>query len=281
MIDIDGFRQYLYEEEMSRNTTVAYLHAVELYAAKYDEITKGNLIEYKQEQLARYKPSTVNIRIAALMSYCRYARINARLKTIKLPSKTYIENVITQEQLDTLIRCLDEDGKRCWSVNVLLLAKTGMRISEAMRVKKSDIEAGQITMHTKGHMRTIYFPQSLVEDIWEDLADLSLSDQVIRCCGAGKRKQGKTVPVKSAEGFRNNLNRLGIKYGLPKEVVHPHAFRHYFALEFLKENPDIALLSDILGHRSIDMTRIYLRRSQEQLKDAVDKAVNWQNRKLL
>lgn len=275
MIDIDGFRQYLYEEEMSRNTTVAYLHAVELYAAKYDEITKGNLIEYKQEQLARYKPSTVNIRIAALMSYCRYARINARLKTIKLPSKTYIENVITQEQLDTLIRCLDEDGKRCWSVNVLLLAKTGMRISEAMRVKKSDIEAGQITMHTKGHMRTIYFPQSLVEDIWEDLADLSLSDQVIRCCGAGKRKQGKTVPVKSAEGFRNNLNRLGIKYGLPKEVVHPHAFRHYFALEFLKENPDIALLSDILGHRSIDMTRIYLRRSQEQLKDAVDKAVNW------
>ena len=275
MIDSDGFRQYLYEEEMSRNTTVAYMHAVELYAAKYDEITKGNLIEYKQEQLARYKPSTVNIRIAALMSYCRYARINARLKTIKLPSKTYIENVITQEQLDTLIRCLDEDGKRCWSVNVLLLAKTGMRISEAMRVKKSDIEVGQITMHTKGHMRTIYFPQSLVEDIWEDLADLSLSDQVIRCCGAGKRKQGKTVPVKSAEGFRNNLNRLGIKYGLPKEVVHPHAFRHYFALEFLKENPDIALLSDILGHRSIDMTRIYLRRSQEQLKDAVDKAVNW------
>lgn len=275
MIDIDGFRQYLYEEEMSRNTTVAYLHAVELYAAKYDEITKGNLIEYKQEQLARYKPSTVNIRIAALMSYCRYAKINAKLKTIKLPSKTYIENVITQEQLDTLIRCLDEDGKRCWSVNVLLLAKTGMRISEAMRVKKSDIEAGQITMHTKGHMRTIYFPASLVEDIWQDLADLSLSDQVIRCCGAGKRKQGKTVPVKSAEGFRNNLNRLGIKYGLPKEVVHPHAFRHYFALEFLKENPDIALLSDILGHRSIDMTRIYLRRSQEQLKDAVDKAVNW------
>ena len=141
MIDIDGFRQYLYEEEMSRNTTVAYLHAVELYAAKYDEITKGNLIEYKQEQLARYKPSTVNIRIAALMSYCRYAKINARLKTIKLPSKTYIENVITQEQLDTLIRCLEAAGKRCWVVNVRLLSMTGMRISEALRVKKSDIEA--------------------------------------------------------------------------------------------------------------------------------------------
>lgn len=71
------------------------------------------------------------------------------------------------------------------------------------------------------------------------------------------------------------MNRIGVKYGLPKEVLHPHAFRHYFALEFLKNNGDIALLSDVLGHRSIDMTRIYLRRSQEQLKDAVDRAVKW------
>lgn len=272
MIDIDGFRQFLYEEEMSKNTAVSYLHAVELYAKKYNDITKGNLIEYKQEQLARFKPSTVNLRIAGMMCYCRYAKIPARLKTVKTPNKTNVENVITQEQLDYLLKRLDQDGKRCWIVNVLLLAKTGMRISEAMRVKKSDIEHGQITMHTKDHMRTIYFPASLVEDIWEDLAELSLSDQVIR----GNRYQYKQpVPISSSAGFRNSLNRIGVRYGIPKEVLHPHSFRHYFALEFLKENPDIALLADILGHRSIDMTRIYLKRSQEQLKDAVDKAVKW------
>ena len=275
MIDVDGFRQYLYEEEMSRNTVVSYVKSVTLYAEKFDEITKGNLIEFKQEQLAKFKPSTVNLRIAALMSYCRYAKIPAKLKPIKMPSKNYVENVITQEQIDMLIRCLEAAGKRCWVVNVRLLSMTGMRISEALRVKKSDIEAGQITMHTKGHMRTIYFPASLVEDISEDIADLSLSDQVIRCCGPGKRRQYKTVPIKSSAGFRNSLNKLGQRYGIPKEVLHPHSFRHFFALEFLKENPDIALLSDILGHRSIDMTRIYLRRSQEQLKDAVDKTVNW------
>ena len=274
MIDIDGFRQFLYEEEMSKNTVISYLHSVELYAAKYDEITKGNLIEYKQEQLAKYKPSTVNLRIAGMMCYCRYVKDSTRLKTIKMPTRTNVENVITQEQLDTLIRCLDEDGKRCWIVNVLLLAKTGMRISEAMRIKKSDIEAGYVEMHTKGHMRTIYFPKSLVEDIWEDISNLSLSDQVVRCCGPG-RKSRKTSPIRSTAGFRNSLNRIGVKYGLPKEVLHPHAFRHYFALEFLKNNGDIALLSDVLGHRSIDMTRIYLRRSQEQLKDAVDRAVKW------
>lgn len=272
MIDIDGFRQYMYEEEMSRNTVISYLKAVTLYAEQFDEITKGNLIEYKQEQLAKHKPSTVNLRIAGLMCYCRYAKISAHLKPVKMPPKTTAENVITQEQLDQLVRCLDADHKRCWIVNVLLLAKTGMRISEALRVKKSDIEAGQITMHTKGHMRTVFFPASLVEDISEDIADLSLSDQVIR----GNRYQTqKPLPISSPASFRNSLNRLGVRYGIPKEVLHPHSFRHYFALEFLKENPDIALLADILGHRSIDMTRIYLRRSKEQLKDAVNKAVKW------
>ena len=272
MIDIDGFRQYLYEEEMSRNTVISYIKAVTLYAEKHDEITKGNLIEYKQEQLAKYKPSTVNLRIAGMMCYCRFAKIAEHLKPVKMPPKMTAENVITQEQLDQLIGCLDADHKRCWIVNVLLLAKTGMRISEALRVKKSDIEAGQVQMHTKGHMRTIYFPASLVEAISEDIADLSLSDQVIR----GNRHQThKPLPISSPASFRNSLNRLGVRYGIPKEVLHPHSFRHYFALEFLKENPDIALLADILGHRSIDMTRIYLRRSKEQLKDAVNKAVKW------
>ena len=111
-----------------------------------------------------------------------------------------------------------------------------------------------------------------LDDISEDIADLSLSDQVIR----GNRHQTqKPLPISSPASFRNSLNRLGVRYGIPKEVLHPHSFRHYFALEFLKENPDIALLADILGHRSIDMTRIYLRRSKEQLKDAVNKVVKW------
>ena len=275
MLDLDGFRQFLYEDEMARNTVISYLQAVRLFADRFDEITKGNLIEWKQEQLSRYKPTTVNLRIAGLMCYCRYAKIPVRLKTVKMPNKTCVENVITQEQLDTLLHRLDQDGRRCWVVNILLLTKTGMRISEALRVRKSDIEHGQITMHTKDHMRTIYFPASLIEHIWEDIADLSLSDQVIRCFGPGKRHQDKTLPIRSTAGFRNDLNRLGVMYGIPKEVLHPHSFRHYFALEFLKENRDIALLADILGHRSIDMTRIYLRRSPEQLRDAVDKAVKW------
>ena len=270
MIDIDGFRQYLYEEEMAQNTILSYLRSLQVYAEQYDDIDKGKLIEWKQEQLQRFKPTTVNLRIAGLMRYCRFKKIPMTLKSVQLPNKTTAENIITQEQLDTLLSGLAEDQNRCWRVNVLLLAKTGMRISEALRIKKSDVEHGSVILHTKGHMREIFFPDSLVDEIWEDIDDLTLSDQVVRgrWCNSSK-----LYPIHSAAGFRNSLKLYGTRYGLPKEVLHPHSFRHYFAMEFLKECPDIALLADILGHRSIDTTRIYLKRSREQLKSAVNEAI--------
>jgi site-specific recombinase XerD len=65
------------------------------------------------------------------------------------------------------------------------------------------------------------------------------------------------------------------KYDIPQEVMHPHAFRHFFAIEFLKRNNNIALLADLLGHGSVNVTQIYLRQSQEQQKKEIDEAVDW------
>lgn len=266
MIDIEGFRQYLCEEELSTNTIQSYLYALRTYAKKYPEISKSNLIAFKQEQLLRYQPATVNLRIAALIAYCRYAKIPMRLKSVRLPNRTSVENVITSEQIDTLLRGLARDGDRCWYVNILLLSKTGMRISEACRVTKNDLLAGSVTLYTKGHLRTIFFPRKLLGEVLPDIAALSAGDRIVR----GHR--GRPI---CSETVRSGLTRLAERYGIPKQVMHPHSFRHYYAIEFLKRRNDIALLSDLLGHCSVDMTRIYLRQSQESQRDAVDQIVNW------
>lgn len=271
MLDLDGFRHFLYEEEMSKNTVTNYCNALKLYGQKYGEITKGNLIEWKQEQLARYKPATVNARIAALLSYCKFQRIPMHLKTVKMPRRTFADNVISREQLDTLLKGLDNDNARCWIVNIKLLAATGMRISEAVRVTKRDIENGSVTMHTKDHMRTIYFPEALTESIRRDISYLKPGDQIIR----GRRNNRPSPSAITAGGFREGLKNLAKKYGIPKEVMHPHSFRHFFAIEFLRRKNDLALLADLLGHSSIDMTRIYLQQSQKEQKDAVNEAVDW------
>ncbi len=266
MIDIDGFRQYLNEEEMSPNTVNAYIRALQQYAAQHGDITKANLITYKQEQLMKHKPATVNVRISAMLAYCRFAKIPMRLKSVKLPMQTSIDNVITPEQLDTLLRGLALDHNRCWIVNIRLLAGTGMRISEALRITKRDLMRGSVTIRTKDHMRTIYFPRSLIGGILGDIASLSANDLVFR------NAYGKPI---TQSGFNASLHWYAEKYGIPKEVMHAHSFRHFYAIEFLKRRNDIALLADLLGHKSINITQIYLRQSQEQQRDAVDTVVDW------
>ena len=77
------------------------------------------------------------------------------------------------------------------------------------------------------------------------------------------------------ESVNAMLKKFSEKYDIPKEVMHAHAFRHFFAIEFLKRNSNIALLADVLGHGSVNVTQLYLRQSQQQQKEAIDEAVNW------
>lgn len=267
MIDIAGFRNYLFEEELSQNTIKVYLTGLRQYSEQWDEITKPNLIAFKQSLIQKgLKPKTVNNRITAVLQYCKFKEIPMRVKQIKEQRKTYIDNVITSEQVERLLKGLKADGNIVWYFNILLLSKTGMRISEARRVTKKDILKGSVTMPTKAHMRTIYFPKSLVDEMQEYLSAFGDDELVLRTI----RSKGV-----SKEAVNNRLKIFAEKYDIPREVMHAHSFRHFFAIEFLKRKNDIALLADILGHGSVNVTQIYLRQSQEQQKDAVDKAVNW------
>jgi len=266
MLDIAGFHNYLVEEELSSNTIDSYMYGIKLYEKMFGEITKQNVIGFKSWLNERFKPKTVNIRLSAIRKYCEYKEIVLKIKEVKEPKKTHIDNIISDEQVKKLCEGLRTDGDERRLVWVLMLSKTGMRISEALKVKKKDVLSGSVAMHTKAHMREIYFPKSLIDEIGPFLEKLSDDDYVI-CT-----KQGKQTTSRTVSEF---LRRSAYKYGIPVEVMHPHAFRHYFAMEFIKRKNDIALLADLLGHGSVNVTQIYLRQSQEQQKAVVDSVVNW------
>ena len=266
MIDIEGFRNYLYEEELSKNTIEAYITGAKAYAKMFDEVTKPNMIEFKRNLSERVKPKTVNLRIRAMVAYCEYIGLPMTIKTIKEPKKTHIENVITVEQYERLMNGIKSEGKEYQYFNILLLAKTGMRISEALRVTKKDIQNGKVTMATKAHVRTIYFPKSLQDEMRDYLTNFGDDDRVMI------NRSGKPI---TSRGVAESLRRFAKRYDIPTENAHPHAFRHFFAIEFLKRNNNIALLADLLGHGSVNVTQIYLRQSQEEQERAIDKAVDW------
>lgn len=76
-------------------------------------------------------------------------------------------------------------------------------------------------------------------------------------------------------GINSMLKTFARAYGLNEQVMHPHAFRHLYAQNFLKHCPDIALLADLLGHDSIETTRIYLKKSGPQQRELINKIVTW------
>lgn len=78
----------------------------------------------------------------------------------------------------------------------------------------------------------------------------------------------------TTRGVASAIKRC-VKYGIREEVLHPHSFRHLYAIQFLKNNNNIALLADLMGHENISTTSIYLRLSSEEQKEQFNKAMNW------
>ena len=79
----------------------------------------------------------------------------------------------------------------------------------------------------------------------------------------------------TTRGISQQLKNYAVKYGLNEKVVYPHSFRHRYAKNFLEKFNDIALLADLMGHESIETTRIYLRRSSIEQQEIVDKVITW------
>ena len=79
----------------------------------------------------------------------------------------------------------------------------------------------------------------------------------------------------TTRGISQQLKNYAVKYGLNEKVVYPHSFRHRYAKNFLEKFNDIALLADLMGHESIETTRIYLRRSSMEQQEIVDKVITW------
>lgn len=264
--DLRGFENWLYEEELSANTIDGYMRGVKIFFRRYKELNKENLIDFKKWLSETHKPKTVNNRLTAVMKYSIYKGDDLKVKHVKEQKKSYIDNVITPEQVTRLLEGLKRDGKARMYYYVILLSKTGMRISEALSIRKKDILKGEVTIPAKAHMRTIYFPKKLQEEITPLLNELDDDDVVMQ------NIYGEPL---TSRGFAELLIRYGTKYGIPRNVLHAHAFRHYFAIQFAKRNTNMALLADLLGHGSVNVTQIYLRMSQEEQRAALDKAVDW------
>lgn len=264
-----SFKEYLINEERSPSTIRSYCYAVDLFFRKYGKLTKENLIRFKKEQVDTLAPKTAANRVTALNCYCSFAgRYDCRVKTVRIQNSPTVENVITADQLDQLAAGLAGDGNLKGYWTVIYLAKTGARISEFVRLDKKCLDTGVCEMWTKGKIRRIRVPDMLIRESREYFETVP-GDLLF------PNRWGSQMTTR---GAAKNLARWAKKYGIPREVAHPHSFRHMYAIEFLKRNKDITLLKDLLGHESIDTTAIYLRLSEEQQREEFNRTMELESR---
>lgn len=266
---IETFESLLVQSNMAKNTVTAYLYAVKEYNKRHKELNKRNLLIYKTYLIESYKPKTVNLRIQAINKYLEYmGKQKLRLKSVKVQQRSYLENVITNADYIFLKKKLKKENNLLWYFVVRFLAATGARVSELIQLKIEHIYLGYYDIYTKGgKIRRIYIPKVLKN---ETIKWIEEHDRVSGYLFLNR--YGERITTR---GIAQQLKNYALKYGLNEKVVYPHSFRHRFAKNFLEKFNDISLLADLMGHESIETTRIYLRRSSSEQQAIIDKIITW------
>jgi len=266
---VTKYQKFLEKNDLSNNTIRSYVWTINHFHTKYEKIDKENLLAYKGFLIEQFKPQTVNLRLQALNKFLEYeGKERLKLKFVKVQQKNFLENVVSNADYIFLKTKLKNDGYTDWYFVVWFLTATGARISELLQFKAEHIEIGYLDMYTKGgKVRRLYIPKNLRDEACKWLKNKDITSGYIF-----RNRFGKRI---TARGISQQLKHFAKKYGLNTKMIYPHSFRHRFAKNFLDKFNDIALLADLMGHESIETTRIYLRRTASEQQSIVDKIVTW------
>jgi len=269
MIEKEKFERHLRGTNLSENTISSYLFAIKQYNEQYSEITKKNLRQYKVWLIESYKPKTVNLRLRAINCYLESInKEKLKLPFVRVQQKAFLENVISEADYEYFKNSLKKDGELFWYFVIRFLAATGARVSELIQIKAEHIRLGHLDLYSKGgKLRRIYIPKTLQNEALSWLNDKNQESGFIFL-----NKYGERITTR---GIASQLKKLASRYGIDTAVVYPHSFRHRFAKSFLERCNDIAFLADLMGHESIETTRIYLRKTATEQREIVDKIIDW------
>ena len=175
-----------------------------------------------------------------------------RVKQLKVQRKSSLSDVLTPDEYKRLLRKAKAKGQLDTYYVMKVLANTGIRVGELKYFTVENLKSNYLQIDNKGKIRTVPIRQDLARELRKYCRDNKIKEGTIF---PGKTK-GKQMAVST---IWRRLQRLASELKIKKSKIHPHSFRHLFAKQFLKENTNgLAELADILGHESLETTRIYL-----------------------
>ncbi len=253
---ICNFKQQLCLEEKSEATVGKYIHDITAFAAFLgnSHITKENAIAYKQHLIDNgYAVRSINSVIASLNSYFSFiGLLDCRLKSIKIQRQIFCpeEKELTRAEYERLIRTANQKGNERLNLVIQTICGTGIRVSELQFITMEAVQKGEAVVSLKGKTRTVFIVKDLQKKLLRYCREQGIKDGYIFVTRSGK-------PLSRTNIWRE-MKGLCEQAGVNPDKVFPHNLRHLFARTFYGIEKDIAKLADILGHSSINTTRIYI-----------------------
>lgn len=251
-----AFERELHHEERSSRTIEKYLRDVRSFLVWLEdrELTKELAAEWKAELLAQgYAPVTVNSMLAAINGFFRLiGREECRVKFLKIQRRMFREPAreLTRGEYMRLLKTAEAQGKERLTLLMETICASGIRVSEVRYITVEAAQCGRAEIALKGKIRTIMLPDKLCRKLLKYArAKKIASGEIFLTESGGRLSRGQ---------IWSEMKRLCKSAGVEPEKVFPHNLRHLFAVTFFRACRDIAQLADVLGHSSIETTRIYL-----------------------
>ena len=253
---ISKFKTYLQNEEKSTNTIEKYIRDVKAFAdyTNSSDITKEMVIAYKNKLVSDgYAVRSINSMIASMNSIFAFVGWqDLKVKSIKLQRQIYCpeEKELTKAEYLRLVNTAKQKGNERLNLLIQTICGTGIRVSELQYITVEAVKCGEAVVSLKGKTRSVFIVRELKKKLLRYAAEQGIKSGAIFIT-----RNGKSM---SRTNIWREMKNLCEQADVNPEKVFPHNLRHLFARTFYGVEKDIAKLADILGHSSINTTRIYI-----------------------
>lgn len=267
--EFDQFEDYLRHDEREESTIEAYLRSLTRFAEWADgrAVTKELAMEWKAAlSESGYRPISVNAMLAAVNKFFTcMGREDCKVKYLKLQRQMFrkSEKDLSKEEYQRLVQAAHEKGDLRMELILETICATGIRVGELKYITVEAVRAGVAEIALKGKIRTILLPHRLCRKLQKYAKQQKIASGKIFLTQDG-------LPV-SRQSIWTRMKALCEAAGVERSKVFPHNLRSLFARSFYGSCHDVVRLADVLGHSSIETTRIYLMSTGKEYLRQLDK----------
>ena len=256
---IDAFARFLRAEDRSAGTIENYTRDIASLARWLDgrPLTPEAAALWKQTLAETLAPVTVNAKLAAVNAWCRFRSLGWSVKYLRIQRQLFRDKSreLTKEEYKRLLCAAQSAQDESLALIMQTIASTGIRVSELVYITVEAAKDGRAQIYLKGKIRVILLPARLCRKLLCYARDNGIRTGKIFLTVGGRSFSRKRI--------WDRMKELCVPARVEPSKVYPHNLRHLFAGEFYRATNDVVSLADLLGHSSVETTRLYLRSTGE------------------